>query len=89
VTPPIAIEAGSRQMARCRSCDAVIEWAVTSPRGRRMPFNAPIVLTTTFDALAPVGVLYVDMDRTTSHFATCPDAARWRRNTAPRGARVR
>lgn len=23
--------------------------------------------------------IYADLDATTSHFATCPDAARWRR----------
>lgn len=88
MTPhPIAIEQHSQQRGRCRSCDAPIVWAVTVPNARRMPFNDPVILSPVMDPRE--GVVLVDMDRTTSHFATCPDAARWRRNKAPQGARVR
>jgi hypothetical protein len=83
----IAIEAHSRQTGRCRSCDAAIEWAVTVPNNRRMPFNAPIMLTRAIDPTLPAGVVHVDMEQTTSHFATCPDANRWRQNKPPKGAR--
>ena len=76
----LAIYADSRGPGRCRSCGAAIEWAEVVASGRRMPFDG---------RLAPVEsrqhpengrvVEIVDLDATTSHFATCPDAARWRR----------
>jgi hypothetical protein len=84
----IAIEKDSRQTARCRSCDASIEWAVTVPNNKRMPFDHPITLSAAIDPTLPAGVVLVDMDQTRSHFSTCPDADRWRKNKAPKGARV-
>jgi hypothetical protein len=84
----IAIGADSRNTARCRSCDASIEWAVTVPANRRMPFDYPIVLSVDIDPATPAGVVYVDMTKTTAHFATCPHANRWRKNKAPKGSRV-
>ena len=85
----IAIESASRQPARCRSCNAPIEWAVVPPNGKRMPFNEPVILAPDGnDPTLPAGVVLVDMERTQSHFATCPDAERWRKNKPPKGARV-
>ena len=70
--------------ARCRSCGAPVFWAVTENE-RRMPVDA---LPTTDGTLAVVfgypnrsraaGPDYQG-ERFTSHFATCPDADRHRR----------
>ena len=81
-------------MSECRSCRAPIIWAMTE-RGKRMPLDAdpytgpdpaglfvfrfdgdgrPYVLAVTPEAAAALGdAVY------RSHFASCPDAKRWRR----------
>jgi hypothetical protein len=75
-------------VARCRSCQAEIEWVLTE-RGKRMPVDiAPVdngnlrVIGQAGDAgnIVPV-VSYVEVgdgDRI-SHFATCPQSDGWRR----------
>lgn len=76
--------------ARCRSCQAEIVWAETE-RGKRMPVdaapnprNGSIVLRERAGE-APLAIAGVPDEafpgepRYTSHFATCPEAARWRR----------
>jgi hypothetical protein len=74
-------------VARCRSCQAEIEWVLTE-RGKRMPVDiAPVdngnlrVIGQAGDAgnIVPV-VSYVEVgdgDRI-SHFATCPQSDGWR-----------
>ena len=68
--------------ARCRSCQAPIEWA-TSVKGKRMPLDAAPVkggnITLTEDGVAVV-VAAGDGNRV-SHFATCSAAARHRRRS--------
>lgn len=55
----------------CRSCRALIVWFKTE-RGRRIPVDAATTKPTDrADQL--------DLTRHTSHFATCPDAASWRK----------
>jgi hypothetical protein len=49
---------------KCRSCGAAIVWMVTS-RGKQMPVDAQTV-----------GVPDV---KPVSHFATCPQAKKWRK----------
>jgi hypothetical protein len=68
-------------IGRCRSCGAVIEW-VELPSGSRMPFNPPVVFLTSLDIVGADDYAEVDRARSVSHFATCPDAATWRRNRA-------
>jgi hypothetical protein len=72
---PILIEVKTRRRGECRSCHQPVEWAEMTLTGRAMPFNAPIVLVEPVE----VGTGRVDMSKTTSHFATCPDAAKWRK----------
>jgi hypothetical protein len=74
---PIAIVAASRRLGQCRSCRAELEWATLAKSSKAMPFNAPIVTLPVLVSDGPVA--WVDMDRTTSHFATCPDAEKFRR----------
>lgn len=77
----------------CRSCEAPIVWAVTAD-GKSMPVNGPIDpagnvrLTAQSAAVVLAEVLTQDSlfeagddsrPRHTSHFATCPHAANWRR----------
>lgn len=61
----------------CRSCGASVFW-VKSTLGKNMPLNATperrFVIVT-----SPDGVSYAQQQDTyVSHFATCPDAAKWR-----------
>lgn len=71
------IYADTRAPGTCRSCGATIEWAELLS-GKRHPFNAPIVVTQTQDnMLDSREILGVEQSQT--HFATCPDAAAWRR----------
>ena len=74
---PIAIYADSRGFGTCRSCGARLEWAISADTSKRMPFNPPIVLVPTL--IADAAVVHIDMDKTHSHFATCPQATSWRR----------
>jgi hypothetical protein len=64
----IAVPEGA-QVGTCRSCGAAIVWSVTS-RGNPIPINA---VNTRMVGGQRYGV---------SHFATCPDAKKWR-NVAP------
>lgn len=76
-------------MSTCRSCHAPVVWAVTT-RGKRIPLDpAPvehgnIVLGVSgrSDPIAIVvpaeQILLADGPRFISHFATCPNSARWR-----------
>jgi hypothetical protein len=76
---PLVIETGTRRVGTCRSCGASIEWAVVRPSGKAMPFNRPIVLLPALHMDDALGTARVDPEQTTSHFATCPQAAQWRR----------
>jgi hypothetical protein len=66
----------------CRSCGAPIVWAQLVT-GKRMPFDPPLVVKRTQHTLIEPerAIDYLDMDATRSHFASCPDAAKWRRVT--------
>lgn len=81
MTKTIVIRTDSRQVGRCRSCGALIEWALIPKSGKLMPFNPPLVLLP-IQALGTDVALRdyaeVDMSKTTSHFATCPQAEQWR-----------
>jgi hypothetical protein len=75
--------------ARCRSCGAVIEWAET-PKGKRIPVNydpdpagnlwlqdvGPRVIA---QPVKKGEEPHASVPRYTSHFATCPHAASFRR----------
>ena len=72
--------------ATCQSCAAPIVWAMTD-RGRRMPVDVEpvddgnLVLVWRGDVLTVAVVGHEDRrPRHRAHFATCPDAASWRRN---------
>jgi hypothetical protein len=73
----------------CRTCGASIQWVETE-RGKRMPIDSrpseqgTIVLRHRFaePPLAIAGVppeAFPGEPRYTSHFATCPQAADWRK----------
>lgn len=77
--PTIEVFNDTRQVGTCRSCGAAIEWAVLRQSGRRMPFNAPIVPVRTYANRVDRLITVVDTTSTPSHFATCPQAAEWRK----------
>ena len=68
-------------LARCRGCGAAIEWVATN-RGRRMPIDQPLRVLRTHEAND--GRLWVVIDSAQSHFATCPEAATFKRNGGQR-----
>ena len=76
----IAIDPDSVHPGTCRSCGQAIEWAKPFGRLTSIPFNPPIVLLPAlrYDLDEPA-VARVDLSRTTSHFASCPQADEWRR----------
>jgi len=57
-------------MSECRSCGAEIVWLKTSA-GKNIPVDA--------DTVADAGAEIFDPDTMMSHFATCPDASKWRK----------
>lgn len=78
-------------MAKCRSCDAEIVWAV-SEAGKRMPLDAKpfpggnvemigadAAGTPVARVLSPGAPNETGADRHVSHFATCAQAGSWRR----------
>jgi hypothetical protein len=78
---PILVVTKTCWLGTCRSCGASIEWATVAESGRAMPFNRPLVLEPNLaleDGEPPV-IARVDLTKTTPHFATCPQAAEWRR----------
>ena len=57
-------------MSKCRSCGEEIVWLDTDS-GKKIPVDADTV----FDKEATV----FDPEQMISHFATCPDADKWRK----------
>lgn len=70
----------SHKTTTCRSCGAEIIWAWTSA-GRRMPVDAKPEIRIVLRPGDPpsAGPRAGTIATHTSHFATCPDAGRWRR----------
>lgn len=81
-----------RPAASCRSCTAPVRWVRIKNTSKLMPLDAepdPLGLVEVLDELAGPGTPYAvvhgqqtlldDGNRYTSHFATCPQAAQWRK----------
>lgn len=76
----IDIYADSRGFGTCRSCGAKIEWARRVNGNKAMPWNGEIVAIRTKREEATNRVIEtLDSSVTISHFATCPDAEKFRR----------
>jgi hypothetical protein len=75
----LRIYADTRAPGICRSCGRPIEWAELMS-GARHPFDPPIRPIRSQSVLMG-GRVVEEVDTTTSstHFATCPDAAKWRK----------
>lgn len=71
----------SKGAGTCRACGAAIIWAELTS-GKRHPFNAPLLVSGVQPGLFNNGTRTVEIiqnaDRT-SHFATCPQAANFRK----------
>lgn len=70
MTGPYFVVPKGTPASRCRSCDARIYWIVTDA-GRRMPVDCGADARCVLPTAAAPGLGF-------SHFATCPDAGRWR-----------
>lgn len=74
------------RLSPCRSCGAEIIWAETV-NGKRIPLDAEPNSEGTFDLSEPIPGCTPEATYTKkgtapelmSHFATCPEAASWRR----------
>ena len=66
-------------MTNCRSCDAEIKWIKLRPMMKAHPVDPVpkkvIVLGDVISDGSPVGKI---VDGYETHFATCPDAGKWR-----------
>ena len=62
--------------SECRSCTAEVYWIVTAS-GKRMPVDCDVEGGYSPDA-ARANEGLVPEGRGISHFATCPDASKWR-----------
>lgn len=58
------------RISECRSCKADIVWLKTQS-GKNIPVNVEDIVDN--------GAEIFDPDTMTSHFATCPDADKWRK----------
>lgn len=69
----------TRGRGECRSCHAPITWFELVNSGKRMPFDGDVVFvrTRTDDDRRLVGAIDTSVNK--SHFATCPQASKWRR----------
>lgn len=68
----------TRGSGRCRSCDAKLTW-FTTVAGKKIPFDGdPVPRKSDLDADRRL-VLFLSSDDV--HWATCPDADRFRRRT--------
>lgn len=88
----VVVTARAMQLALCRSCSARVVW-IRTQSGKRMPLDADpspkgdFVIVKHIDGgtlavlVTPKTVeFYHDIkERYLSHFATCPDAGKWRR----------
>jgi len=70
------------KVSRCRSCKAEIVWTFTA-KGKQMPLDHPPTkgFLLSWDIAGDTGRPpdAVVRDVYTSHYATCPDAAKWRK----------
>lgn len=75
------IYSDSKGQGRCRSCGASITWAELTT-GRKMPFDGDVVVVRTQGNILGGDrvVETVDTSITRTHFETCPDAKKWRRD---------
>lgn len=79
------------RVVACRSCNAPVRW-VSTALGKRMPIDAVptdagtiVVDAGVATVVAPEDLFDTRQPRYTSHFATCPQAAEWRKGK--RGSR--
>jgi hypothetical protein len=71
----------SGEAGHCRSCGAEVLWGVT-PQDKRVPLDAKSEKRMIFvPDTGPTKERAIVVDTYTSHFATGPDAATWRRRS--------
>ena len=70
------------ELGRCTAstCRKPIEWVVTL-KGKRMPVDHPLLVERVHERADKTLVTVIDSG--VSHFATCPDAGRFRRPRKP------
>lgn len=78
-TKTIQIFADTLGRARCRGCQAPIEWGEIVASGKKMPFDPPIaVFSEHVDPASRRRVQVVDL--ATNHWATCPKRDQFRQH---------
>ena len=63
---------------RCKGCNQWVEWVTVTSTGRKLPVNAPLETVRVHAGLD--GRLLTVIDGATSHFATCPEAQKFRKS---------
>ncbi len=74
--------------SRCtgRSCGAAVTWAKFVKSGKKCPFDELVILRSGTDQATGRPTHVIDLER--SHYATCPDADRFRTKKPAAGARA-
>jgi hypothetical protein len=72
------IYVNSCRRGTCRSCGKAVTWATSIRTERASPFDE-LIFEPQIDGLVDPLVATVDLGRSVSHFATCPQASAWRR----------
>lgn len=79
-------------MSTCSGCGAEITWVVVAKSGKRMPLdpdpvplgNVAFLTDTTVEVVMKGGGLLEDRPLYVSHFSTCTDPTRFRKQKSPR-----
>ena len=93
--PILKVYDDTKGRGQCRSCDAPVWWFqltsgkrhpfdAASPQagrqaGKTIPESGPVYVRTEREEATARLVGHIDTDVSPSHFATCPQAADWRR----------
>jgi hypothetical protein len=77
----IRIYQDTRGLGECRSCHAAIVWAEVVESGKKMPFDPPLhpVKTEGNPIHGDRIIETIDSSISRSHFASCPDAGKFRK----------
>jgi len=71
----IELYADTRRSGRCKSCRAPLQWATVVESGKKLPFDSDRFAVISTRREDDTGRLIERADRRTTHWATCPGAA--------------
>ncbi len=73
------VPAKQPEVVSCRSCGAEIMWGTWPKSGKRMPIDVGGAGDLVLDSSGFIHKVPSNVEGSTSHFATCPEAGKWRK----------